>query len=150
MNYLINCVEKILVGQATEMFGNQEVFVIHKKNQLCTASSPPSSSSSSSSPSFSLLESDINEFLTYAYPKNKKLSLIFNILVKQNLINHDLFFKSFPNIHIADFCSFINNRFGEKNKNNSVMVKFCKYLNSLGVKLPKIAIKNPVAIKILS
>jgi hypothetical protein len=73
--------------------------------------------------------------------------MVFKILQPLNLIDNNLFFTSFPNIHVADFCSFINNKFEKNGGTDQKFIKLCKFLRSNQIKFPKIAIKNPVAQK---
>ena len=138
---MINCVDFLFSGKTTTMFANHEKYIIHKKKDLCASSETIQQSK---------IDDELNKFLALTYPKNKTIPIVLNILSKKNLINEDLFFNDFLDIHVADFCSFLNNRFGEKNKNPVKMIKFCKYLNNLSIKIPKLAIKNPVAYKILN
>jgi hypothetical protein len=122
------------------MYYNKTKFIIHPINKSCTISSKPSSTNN--------IEFQIKNFIDTSYPKNKVIHLVFNVLRKHNLINDDLFFIKFPNIHVADFVSFINNRFGKKEKTDSNMLKLCKYLQTYN--FPRIALKNPVAINYLT
>jgi hypothetical protein len=50
--------------------------------------------------------------------------MVFKILQPLNLIDNNLFFTSFPNIHVADFCSFINNKFEKNGGKNPVAQKY--------------------------
>jgi hypothetical protein len=88
----------------------------------------------------------VQNFVINTYPKNKFLPLVFKNLVKHNLIDSDLFFIDFPTIHLADFCAFINNSFGnKKTKSNSLLLKLCRFIRTKHIKFPVICIKNPVA-----
>lgn len=149
-NYLINCVDQLLLPSSTTpwavtMFANQKVYVIHEENELCRDNQQNQKELTTTTD----VQREINLFLAQTYPKNKTLPMVFQILSKRNIINDDLFFTDFPQLHVADICTFLNNRFGEKQKINSGLVKFCKYIKNLGIKIPKIAIKNPVALKLL-
>ena len=128
------------------MFTNNEKFTIHKFNKPCNLQPNDNTIKSDNL----IIKDQIDNFLSISYPKNKSLHLIFNIFLKHNLINDDLFFKMIPNIHIADFCSFINNRFDKDTKPNKEMIKLCKYLQTQSIRFPKVAIKNPVAQKLLN
>jgi len=87
------------------MFSNNTVFVIHPKNKPCGQQLKNSSDT---------LNDQVFEFIKNTYPKQKYLAMVFKILQPLNLIDNNLFFASFPNIHVADFCSFINNKFEKK------------------------------------
>lgn len=120
------------------MFYQQEKFVIHKKNQPCELAENTTISSS--------LHTEIDNFIKDTYPKQKYMSLIFNILQNHNVINENLYFKLF-NIHIADFCSFINNKFCKKIEGENL--KLCKHLQKNNIKLPRVSIKNTLAQRFL-
>lgn len=141
-NYIINCVEHLFKGNRTTMFFGNDRFVIHKVDKFCTAlqNQPETIDSGKDS---------ILDFITTTYPKQKYLPLLFKQLIKKEFINNDLYFEQHPNIHIADFCTFINNKFGKPEKTDPKFLKLCKYLQAQHVKLPKISIKNPVAQKYL-
>ena len=141
-NYLINKVDNLFKGHKAIMFSNKTSYVIHPKNQPCGISSNSSLLDSPISSS-----DQVTDFIRLTYPKQKYLSLIFNILNPYNLIDSNLFFKEFPNIHVADFCAFINNRFGKTPTTDARFVKLCKFFQLNQIKFPKIAIKNPVAQK---
>jgi hypothetical protein len=143
-NYLINNFEQLFIGKLTTMFASQQKFVIHRDNSPCGLQ--PNSIQSKQT----IVEHDVYDFLVQTYPKNKTIRLIFKIMLKHELINDNLFFVDFPNIHIADFCSFINNKFGNKETTPVIMIKFCKYLTSLKLRFPRISIKNPIAQNMLT
>ena len=145
-NYIINYVEKLFLGHSAEMLVNNIRYVIHKANQPCGTLLTSDKTILHTTD----IENKISSFLTQTYPKNKYLTLVFNILTKNNLINPDLFFSDFQNLHIADFCAFINNRFGKKEKTDVNMLKFCKYLRIKSIKFPKVCVKNPVALQLLT
>ena len=99
----------------------------------------------------SSVDNEVKAFIQNTYPKNKILPLVFNILLKKELIEDTLFFTHFPRIHVADFSAFILNRFKDDTKKiDTHMLGFLKYLNKLGVKFPKICIKNPRAQKYIT
>ena len=83
------------------------------------------------------------------YPKQKFLTLVFDILITNNLIDENLYFIPFQQVHIADFCTFLNNNFGKLNSTDGKYIKLCKYFQNLNLKFPKVGIKNPVAQKYL-
>jgi hypothetical protein len=141
---LINYVDHLFLGKKAIMFANQQKFVIHPVNKYCE------SIKKNETNEIEPVENQINEYLLTSYPKNKVFPLVFKTLLKHNIINSDLFFNPFPNIHIADFCAFLNNRFGKKHTTDYKMMKLCKYLQNNSIKFPKVAVKNPVAQKILS
>lgn len=141
-NYIINYINRLILGDSATMFANQQKYVIHLENHSCQnmlSNTQPNS-----------VKREIDEYLASSYPKNKNLNLVAKILVTNNLLNDDLFFNEFSNVHFADFCAFINNRFDKIGKTNSNLVKFCKYLQKKHIKFPKIVIKNPVAQKIIT
>ena len=140
--------EQLFFNKPVKMFANNTVYVIHNENESCDTSSLTDDNTNQSN-----IQHEIESFLSQSYPKNKTLPLVFQILVKRNLINDDLFFHNFPDIHIADFCSFLLNKFVNKNSksnHNSSMIKLCKYIKAENIKIPKIAIKNPVANKLIT
>lgn len=144
-NYLINCVDHLFLGKSSTMFANNQTYIIHKKDFYCNH---PKIAHETNPPT---IENDIKEYLMHSYPKNKNIHLVFKILVTQNLINDTLFFRDFSHIHIADFCSFINNRFYKSIKKQDMpLLKLMKQLQTMNIKLPRIAIKNPVAQKYLT
>jgi hypothetical protein len=123
------------------MFVNRAIYVIHKKNVPCQKPELESKSND--------IDDQVIAFLTQMYPKNKSIQLFFNVLLKHRLINEDLFFIDFPHIHIADFCSFLNNRFSKKEQISNDLQRLCKYLHKKKLKFPRISIKNPIAQKML-
>jgi len=137
---LINQIDQLFKGEIVTMFTNGEQYIIHKKNEPCGTFN----SDISETPSHHQL---VLEFIKDKYPKQRYLSLIFEILKKHELFDENLFCIPFPNIHIADVCSFFLNRFS-KNENIR-LIKFCKFLQKKGVKLPRISIKNLEAQKYL-
>jgi hypothetical protein len=139
-NYMINYVDKLFQGLSATMFVNNEKFAIHPIDQPCSLEN----NNISLEGEFPI-QNQVHDFLVNTYPKNKLLPLVFSNLVKNNLIDSDLFFIDFPKIHIADFCTFINNRFGKKNKFNVQLLKLCKFIRSKQIKFPSICIKNPIA-----
>ncbi len=70
----------------------------------------------------------ISDFIQSTYPKQKYLKIVANIFEKHNLVNDDLFLVNFTDIHLADFCSFTNNKFDKKE--NVRMIKLCKYIQT--------------------
>jgi hypothetical protein len=145
-NYLINTVDNLFRGQATTMFLNQQIYVIHLKNKPCAISA--AASGTSDGPGLHV-DPQIMDFLRSTYSKQKYLPYVFNILGAHALFDKHLFFTKYQNIHIADFCAFLNNSFGKPTTTEARFLKLCKYLQSLKIKLPKIAVKNPVAVKYL-
>jgi hypothetical protein len=119
------------------MFSNNEKFIIHKINEPCGISNIESTEIHS--------QQNIKEFIKDTYPKQKYLPLVFDIIDKYIQFDTKMFCIQFPNIHIADICSFLLNRFGKNDNTDSRYIKFCKFLHKQGIKLPKISIKNPVA-----
>lgn len=143
---MINAVGKLFSGQTTTMFTNNITFTIHKASKHC----PINSSSTSKSQQKPSLDEKIQQFLTTMYPKNKTLHLVFQILSNSNLINEELFFYDFPTLHVADFCSFINNRFSKPENIDNRILKLCKFLQSNKIRFPKMCIKNPLALTMLT
>lgn len=144
-NYVINFVNNLFLGNKATMFANSEKFVIHGENELCNSNINNNDIEYENN-----IEKDVQEYISNAYPKNKNLFLVAKILIKHSLINSTLFFQGFPQIHLADFFAFINNRFDKIDKPNVQMTKFCKYLQRNNIKFPRIVIKNPKAQKLLS
>ena len=139
-NYMINKLDYLLQKKDTTMFLDNTIYVIHNKDQPCGQKIQSSSELSS--------KKHVIDFIKMMYPKQKFLTLVFEPMVQQELINDDLFFKDHPQVHIADFCSFINNRFA-KNNFPPKITKLCKYLNAMGLRFPKVSIKNAEAQKML-
>jgi hypothetical protein len=134
-NYIINKVENLLnKTQKAIMFANKHSYIIHESNQYCSMPEETISDTSNMS---------VLDFINSTYPKQKFLKIVANILVKHNLINNELFFKEFHNIHVADFCAYINNRF--EKQENTRLVKLCKMLQNKNVKFPHVCIKNLTA-----
>jgi hypothetical protein len=129
------------------MFLNQKHFVIHAKNQPCDTRQNNSINSLSNNDNN--VHNQIVDFIQTTYPKQKYLPILFKIMEPHNLIGKNLFFTSFSNIHIADFCSFINNKFAKLANTDTRFIKLCKYLQTQEIRFPKIAVKNPVAHKYL-
>jgi len=121
------------------MFINKQLFVIHEIDQNCSQQS-----GSSQEPS----NNHVTDFISVTYPKQKYLALVGKILEKHNLINDDLFFVDFNDVHIADFISFINNRF-DKQKENPRLTKLCKFMQSKRIRLANVCVKNNKAKKYL-
>lgn len=142
-NYLVNQVNNLFQNQGlVTMFVNKDIYTIHLLNQPCGLPEEKCTD-------YPNVQKQMNQFLLDTYPKQKFLNIVFNMLVRNNFINEDLFFESFSNIHIADFCSFINNRFDKTDKPNGRLLKLCKYLQSKKIKFPTVCIKNPNARKYL-
>jgi hypothetical protein len=139
-NYIINKVENLFnATQRAVMFANKETFIIHRADQDCSQSSGSNDETTD--------HTLVSDFVQSTYPKQKYLKIVATILEKHDLINEDLFFIQFDNIHLADFLSFINNRFDKKKNTN--LIKLCKVLQTENVKFPNVCIKNPVAKKYL-
>ena len=147
-SYLINTVDQLFCEKSATMFLNQQTYVIHPKNKPCAPSAIVNPSNQDSSNN-SEVDPQIVEFLRSTYPKQKYLPYVFNILSSHALFDKHLFFVKFQNIHIADFCAFLNNSFGKVDSTETRFIKLCKYLQSLKLKLPKISVKNHVAVKYL-
>jgi hypothetical protein len=133
-NYIINKVENLLNDrQNATMFANKHTYTIHESNQYCSMPEEESISDNTS----------VSDFINSTYPKQKFLKIVGNILVKHSLITDDLFFKDFLNVHVADFCAYINNRF--EKQENTRLIKLCKMLQSKNIKFPHVCIKNMTA-----
>lgn len=139
--------DQLFKGSSATMFANNEQFTIHPLDQPCSlANITTSSSLNDTANSEESIGDQVQNFVINTYPKNKFLPLVFKNLVKHNLIDSDLFFIDFPTIHLADFCAFINNSFGnKKTKSNSLLLKLCRFIRTKHIKFPVICIKNPVA-----
>ncbi len=119
------------------MFYQNEKFIIHKTDQPCGKNEPDESDD---------LQTKIVTFIKQNFPRQKYVDLVFRTLTSHNVINNDLYFEPF-NIHIADFCSFINYKFCKKMDSN--YIKLCKHLQQLNIKLPRVSVQNPLARKFL-
>jgi hypothetical protein len=127
------------------MFSNKTVFSIHPKNQSCAVKKVENEHTSDRNEH----NNHIIDFIKSIYPKQKYLTMIFQILEPFELISSNLFFVAFPNIHVADVCAFLNNKFGKEHTTDVRFIKLCKFLRTKEIKFPKIAVKNPVAQKYL-
>jgi hypothetical protein len=140
---LINCVEQLFLNKSATMFVNRNQFIIHPVNKPCgkeTVSLDP----------VQPLKLQVDQFIKLYYPKQKFIKFVFDILTKHKLINEDLMFIDFVDIHVADFCSFISNPFNKQKKKNHLKIeKLCKYLRQKRITFPVVCIKNPLAQKYL-
>jgi hypothetical protein len=118
------------------MFSNGEKYIIHKVDEPCGLTNEELSETP---------HQTVMDFIRNTYPKQKFLSLVFKIIEKHNIFDENLFCVPFPNIHVADICSFFLNRFGKHETTDTRYIRFCKFLQKKGIKLPKISLKNPVA-----
>lgn len=139
-NYLINNVQQLFDRTCTNvtMFTNQQEFVIHPLDQLCG----PSDSTNNPAQSIS---SDVNDLLLTLYPKQKSLHLVTKSLLKKNALDQDLCFRDEPNVHLADFLRFINNKFDKSEKPETQMLRLCKQLQLHNIRFAYACIKNPIA-----
>jgi len=135
---LINKIDLLFQGKPVIMFSNKEKFIIHKSNEPCGNLQQQDNPDSST---------DVIDFIKKTYPKQKYLALVFEIMNNHNLIDVNLFFIAFPNLHVADVVSFFNNRFDKSDTSDARYLKLCKYLRQKKIRFPKCAIKNPVAQK---
>jgi len=138
-NYIINQVENLFNNtQRAIMFANKQTYIIHDAEQDCSQplGSPEEKKNTA-----------VSDFIQSTYPKQKYLQIVAKILEKHNLINADLFFLNFTDIHLADFCSFINNRFHKKE--NVRLTKLCKFIQAQKIRFPNVCIKNSSAKKYL-
>jgi len=139
-NYIINNIDRLLVGEATTMFAQNLVYSIHLKNSRC--------GSAELNTTLSLNES-IKDFLMQNYPKQKLLRIMFDIFINRNLIGTDFYFVNHPDVHIIDFIRYCNNKFGKNNVPNSSMKNLLKSLQSANIKIPQACINNNMARKYL-
>jgi len=138
-NYIINQVENLFNNtQRAIMFANKQTFLIHNADQDCSQALGSTEEKTNTA---------ISDFIQSNYPKQKYLNIVAKILEKHNLLNDDLYFLNSANIHLADFCSFINNRF-IKNENVR-LIKLCKFIQSQKIRFPNVCIKNSNAKKYL-
>jgi len=138
-NYIINRVENLFNdNQQAIMFANKKTFVIHDAEQDCSQALGSSDEKTNTV---------VSDFIQSTYPKQKYLKIVAKIVEKHNLVNDDLFFVSFTDIHLADFCSFINNKFDKKE--NVRLIKLCKFIQSQKIRFPNVCIKNSSAKKYL-
>ncbi len=136
---MINKVDQLIKNHHAEMFYQNDKYIIHKADQPCGANNPDESAPDD-------LHTKIVAFIKQNFPRQKYVDLVFRTLTSHSVINDDLYFQSF-NIHIADFCSFINNKFCKKMDSN--YIKLCKHLQQLNIKLPRVSVQNPLARKFL-
>lgn len=122
------------------MFVDNTEYVIHQADQPCGLSQEQNLSETT--------KHQVLDFIHLMYPKQKFLTLVFNPIIHHNLLTNDLYFNDFPNVHVADFCTFLNNRFCKKDI-SAKFVKLSKYLRGKGLRFPKVSIKNPMAQKLL-
>lgn len=148
-NYLINRVDQLFRGTSTTMYLQKQTYVIHPAHQPCLSKNPSTDSNDSSDNSSHSIQQRIDTFLRTTYPKQKYLPLVFSILHPHTLFDAHLFFHDFKNIHVADFISFLINPFGKIDSTDHKFVRVVKYLQSKHIVLPKVAVKNPVAVKYL-
>jgi hypothetical protein len=141
---MINQVDHLFLGKNVNMFSNGEKFIIHKVNEPCGHDMAEMESDKQPS-----TQQNILDFIKETYPKQRYLSIVFNIIEKHNLFDENLFCIQFPNIHVADICSFFLYRFGKNENTDPRYIKLCRFLQKKGIKLPRISIKNPVAQKFL-
>jgi len=148
---VVNYVDRLFQDSWATMFVNNEQFLIHPIHAPCsTTPEAPHSDDDDDQEDLTSIHHQVQDFVIQAYPKNKFLPMVFQKLVKCDLIDEDLFFKKFPTIHVADFCTFLNNRFYKKTKTGVQLLKLCKFIRSQRIKVPSIAIKNPLALRALS
>ena len=140
-NYMINYVNHLFQNKTAIMFSAKEKYLIHKNNKSCDTSHSTSANKESTE------HHDVIDFVKSLYPKQKFLPLVFQSL--SSLIDKNMFFINFPNVHVADFCTFINNKFGKVESTDLRFIKLCKFLQNQNIKCAKISIKNPVAQKYL-
>jgi hypothetical protein len=141
-NYLINQIDCLLKGESVTMLLGGEKFVIHKLSEPCDLNAEeggPEQNNTHFHPA--------KDFVAEMYPKQKYMPYIINTLVKKNLIHEDLYFIDFPDLHLADVCTFFNNRFGKHESTPVKLIKLCKYLQQNDIRFPIVSIKNPVAKK---
>jgi hypothetical protein len=138
-NYIINRVENLFNDtQRAIMFANKQTFIIHDAEQDCSQVLGSTEDK---------INTAVSDFIQSTYPKQKYLKIVANILEKHNLVNDDLFFINFTDIHLADFCSFINNKFDKQE--NTRLIKLCKALQTQKIRFPNVCIKNSRAKKYL-
>jgi hypothetical protein len=138
-NYIINQVENLFNNdKPAVMFANKQTFLIHDADKDCSqASSSPEEQTNTA----------VSDFIQSTYPKQKYLKIVAKILEKHKIVNEDLFFLNFVDIPLADFCSYINNKFDKKD--NVRMMKLCKFIQSQKIRFPNVCIKNSRAKKYL-
>lgn len=140
---MINTVDQLFQNKSVNMFANKELYLIHPQSQPCANASDNNDKSNTTEKHKGL------EFVTSMYPKQRFLPLLCETLFTHNLIDEQLYFVSAKNIHLADFISFINNRFSKGSTVDMKYIKLCKYLQSNDIRFPRVSIKNPLAQKYL-
>lgn len=142
-NYLINQVDRLLQGNPVTMLLGGDKFIIHKLSESCDPISTPEHDNDT----FSGNIHPAKEFALQMYPKQKYLHFVIDKLVNKNLLDSDLYFFEYPNLHLADVCAFFNNRFGKPKSTHAKFIKLCKFLQENKIQFPMVSIKNPVAKK---
>jgi len=140
-NYLINKIDCLLKGEKVNMFLGGEKYIIHKLSEPCDLLPIEQNVN---------INDDIHpakEYVNSTYPKQKHLKFAIDIIERNNLIDHNLYFIAFPDLHLADVCAFFNNRFKNKKSTDPRIIKLCKFIQTSKIKFPKVSIKNPVAQK---
>ena len=140
-HYLINQIDLLFSKSTVTMFAENKTFVIHQQGVECCCEK--------TSIETDMTSTQLEDYISHSYPKQKFLKIIANILVKKDLLNSDLYFIDNEKVHVADFISFIINRFDKNNKPDARIVKLCKTLAHKNVKFPNVSIKNPQAKKLL-
>lgn len=143
-NYIINRCEQLFEHKSVQMFSNKSIYVLHEKNTVCGKEREPDSEQ------FDPVNQELLEFVKETYKNPKHLKILANILSKKKLINNELCFVFNDQIHVADFFSYINNRFDKNDKPTDVRIfKLCKMFKENKIKLPYSCIKNIAARKYL-
>ena len=124
------------------MFAQNQIFSIHLKNQPCS----PSTSTLSLSDS---LTNSINDFLKTNFPKQKFLGIIFDPLIKKNLITPNFYFSFDPKVHIIDFTKWINNKFYKNDNPPPHLKSVIKHLQVEKIQFPVSCVQNPLAKRLL-
>jgi len=124
------------------MFLGGEKYIIHKLSEPCDLLPIEQNVN---------INDDIHpakEYVNSTYPKQKHLKFAIDIIERNNLIDHNLYFIAFPDLHLADVCAFFNNRFKNQKSTDPRIIKLCKFIQTSKIKFPKVSIKNPVAQKL--
>lgn len=146
-NYVINKVDSFFIRphETIKMFSGSQEYVIHLSTELCRSSNPEDNHITTQN-----IKLEIEQILQTMYPKQKYLTIVTNILIKNGAINNDLYLVDSPNLHIIDFFRFINNTFDKNIKPDAHMLQLCKQLQRKRIKFPIACIKNPIARKYIS
>jgi hypothetical protein len=134
---MLHQVNRLLSRLPTVMFSDERLFTVHDSQHPCgrEALQIPA-------------EQAVLDAVSSRWPKQKQWISFFKPVLKHDLIDENLFFKD-PQVHVLDFCSFLNNSFPTPTPDPK-MIKLFKLLQHKGIRAAKIAVKNKTAQKYLT